>query len=121
MADELTVSVSLRFVKSNVTKSHSTGRVKVDVAGTKITDHIQEIGTSEEAIVLNEAAAGGYVFLENLNATNFIEIRPGTGAADLIKLLPGDVALFRLTGDATAPFAIANTAACNMRIIIIPL
>jgi hypothetical protein len=120
MADELTVSISLRYVHDNVSVTRNTGRIKIDVAGDQPVDHVQEIGTSEEAITLNEAGKGGYCLLENLDATNFIEIRPDTGVADLIKLLPGDVALFRITGDA-APYAAANTAACNMRVTVFPL
>ena len=120
MANELTISVSMRYVHDDVKVDRNTGRVKIDVAGSKPVDHVQEIGTSEEAITLNEAGKGGYCLLENLNATNFIEIRPNTGVADLIKLLPGDIALFRVTGDAV-PYAIADTAACDMRVTLFPL
>jgi hypothetical protein len=120
MANELTISATVKWVESGVTVNRSVGGLRIDTAGLKHYDAVQEIGTSEEAITLGEAGAGGYVFLENMSATNYIEIRPATGVADLIKLLPGDVALFRLTGD-SVPYAIANTAPCNMRVTIIPL
>lgn len=120
MANELTLTVSLKWVEGDLNVSRTINGLRIDTAGVKHYDAVQNIGTSEEAITLGEAAAGGYMLLENLDATNFIEIRPATGVADLIKLLPGDIALFRLTGD-SVPFALANTLACNMRVTIIPL
>ena len=123
MANELVMSLHLRATLSSgqvleITKSYTT----IDVAGARGLDTVQSVGTSEEAIQLGDlAATGGYVYLENLDATNFIGVRQGTGATDLIKLLAGDWCVFRIHGSSTAPFAIADTAACNLRIVLLPL
>lgn len=119
MADELTITASLKFVKGDVSLSRSKSGIRIDVTGDKHIDMVQEIGTSEEALSLGEAGAGGYMLLENLDTTNYIEIRANTGVADLVKLKAGEVAMFRTAADAV-PYAIANTAACDLRIIIIP-
>jgi hypothetical protein len=119
MSNELTISASVKFVKGDLNVSRSKSGLRIDVTGDKHLDMVQEIGTSEEAITLGEASVGGYMMLENLDDTNYVEIRPNTGVADLIKLLPGDIALFRTAADAV-PYGLANTAACDLRIIIIP-
>lgn len=119
MSNELTISASVKFVKGSLNVSRSKSGLRIDVTGDKHVDLVQEIGTSEEALTLGEAAVGGYMMLENLDATNYVEIRPDTSVADLIKLLPGDIALFRTSDDAV-PYAIADTAPCDLRIIIIP-
>lgn len=120
MANELTISYSVKFEKDDLKITRSKSGLRIDVAGDQHADHVQEIGTSEEALTLNEAGKGGYMLLENLDDTNFVEIRPNTGVADLIKLLPGDIALFRTPADAV-PYGIADTAAVNLRITVIPL
>jgi hypothetical protein len=47
-----------------------------------------------------------------------MEIRADTGVADLIRLEPGDVCLFRVTDDAT-PYGIADTAAVEFEYLLI--
>lgn len=119
MADELTLKASLSFTKGSTTVSLSLPATTFDVSGSNALHNRQVIGTTEEAILLGDAAAGGYFFGINRDATNYIEIRPATGAADLIRLEPGDLCLFRLTDDATAPYAIANTASCELEYVIV--
>ena len=93
--------------------------VSVSVTGTNALSHIQNIGTAEEAIVLGEVVPGGYCYIENLDATNFVSIRQATGAADLIRLKAGECCLFRMDADASAPFAIADTAACDVLFVLL--
>ena len=121
MANEGTVKISLSFAKSGVTDSVDGGTIKFNVAGTSSLHNVQKVGTSEEAITLGDSGAGGYMLLINRDSTNFVEIRQATGAADLIRLLAGNIACFRLSPDATAPFAIADTAACDLEVFLIEL
>lgn len=118
MADEITITTSLTFAKGTVSESLSDTSLTVDVSGTKYVKGVQNVGfASEEALDMGDITAPGYAYFRNLDATNFVEIRPGTGVVDLIKLLPGDVALLRLV--ATAPFVQADTAAVNLEYLII--
>jgi len=121
MADELTLRVSLSFTKDGTTAELALPPTTYDVAGTKPLKNRQEIGITEEALLLGDAGVGGFLFAINRDDTNYIEIRPGTGVADLIRLEPGDPCLIRITDDATAPFAIADTAACELEYVLIPL
>lgn len=119
MANELVLSgLNIAFTKANMPSvSVSPSSVSITVSGTQLMDNVQAVGTSEEAVLLGDVGAGGVWFVHNLDATNFVELRSGTGAVDFIKLLAGEWALFRCSGDATAPFAIADTASCNVRFL----
>src|SRR3990167_10134688 len=119
MADELTLSgLRIQFTKTgSPSVDFTTSSITPDVAGAQYMDNVQAVGTSEEAILLGDVAAGGYWFVQNQDSTNFVELRSGTGATDFIKLLAGEWAIFRLSADASAPFAIADTSACNVRFL----
>ncbi len=121
MANEVTVGASLKFVKNGVTRLREFDAIQVDVAGANVLEHVQSIGTSEEAITLGDITVGGYALFKNLDSTNYIEIRQGTGASDFCRLLAGDIALFRISPDMTAPYAIADTASCDLLVMIVDL
>lgn len=87
----------------------------------------QTIGITEEAIQLGEVSSLGWGIVVNLDPTNFVTIRlPGTGASnDGIKLKPKDsdgnyfgAGPFLFGPDVTAPYAIADTAACDIKFLI---
>ena len=117
MANEITVTTKLSFTKGGTTTSLEVSNLKVDVSGSRFIHNRQEIGTSEEAIDVGDLASVGYMLLVNRDATNFVEVRAGTGVADTIKLKPGESSLIRLV--ATAPFAIADTAAVELEYLLI--
>jgi hypothetical protein len=121
MANEGTVKLNLSFTKSGVSISLDSESVNFDVAGTNVIHNVQTIGTSEEAILLGDAGAGGYLFLMNRDSTNYIEIRQASGASDFCRLLAGEPACFRLSPDATAPYAIADTGSCDLEVMLIEL
>jgi hypothetical protein len=72
----------------------------------------------KEALVLGDVATPGYVLMHNLDATNFITVLPDNTGAAVVKLKPGEYALFRLA--AAAPFVQADTAGCNLEYFLIP-
>ena len=119
MANELTVSgLRIAFTKTDCPSvSLSAGSLTIDVAGTQVNDIVQLVGTSEEPILQGDVAAGGYMFVQNMDPTNFVSLRQATGGGNFIKLLAGEWAIFRLSADASTPYAIADTAACNVRFL----
>lgn len=119
MANELTLSgLTISFTKANVPSTNVVvGTIQPTVSGTQWMDNTQAVGTSEEAILMGDVAAGGYCLIQNMDTTNFVSIRQATGAANFIKLLAGEWCVFRLSPDASAPFIIADTGACNVRIL----
>lgn len=121
MANEITMTAKISFDKGLVVGvSRDETDKQVDVAGTRYTQIVQEIGTSEEVIALGDvpSASIGYCHMKNLDATNFVEVRPALGAADLMKLKPGESAVFRFTLS-VVPAMIADTGACDVEILII--
>lgn len=125
MANELTVTLAVRYNKGNFddTVPSSGSPFSYDITGTLVTHVRKSIGTSEEALELGEvdisANGGAHLVVKNDDATNFIEIRDSTGGNDLVKVLPGGVAYFMITSTATAPFAIANSAACEIEYMLV--
>lgn len=121
MANELTVSASIRYTKSGVsvnTDDFGASGVQIDVSGSEYLEGIQVVGTTEEAqLVGSDMATPGYVLLKNLDSTNFVKVRAASGGTDVIKLKAGEVAMFRLA--ATGPYMIADTASCRVRYLII--
>jgi hypothetical protein len=114
MANEIDIAGLLSFTKSGSRNGLSTGPLTATMTGSNYVRNRQTVGTSEEQAVVGDAGAtGGWCLFINRDATNYVEIRPTTGAAALIKMLPGEFALFRHAG-VTAPFLVANTAPCEV-------
>lgn len=96
----------LDFLRTIVTKRYT--RMKVSV------------GIVEEAVNLGEITAPSYAIFVNRDSTNFIELRVATAAAKFARLDPGGgFAILRLGSGAQAPFAIADTAVCQMEYLVL--
>lgn len=115
-AGEIRISASLGVDNGLIDEALSKSGLRFDWSGSKVTKHIQTIGTTEEAIDLGEITTPGYFMAVNLDNTNYVEIRSGTGASnDIIRLDANNgLCLLRWGSDISAPFAVANTAACNV-------
>lgn len=113
MANELNITVGLEYSKSGINLNKLKSKL-ITVTGTEAADFIQSIGTSEEAVALSDMATQGYVYAENLDSTNYVEI--GLTGKLAIKLKAGEFALFRTGG---ALYAQANTSAVRVRFIVI--
>lgn len=120
MADEITIVAKLTVAKGNLSSlaRGAANGITPDMAGTPVIHNTQQIGTSEEAIVMGDVSTPGWAWFKNLDDTNYVEIRPATGVADLLRLNPGEECVFRFAADATAPFAIANTGAVYIEYVI---
>ena len=118
MANEITISGSLSGTKPGAVENFSVSGLTVTMTGTDYVKLTQTVGTSEEALVMLDAGTPGFCVIKNLDATNYVEVRQGTGVADLIRINAGEFALFRFAADATAPYVIANTAACIVEYLL---
>jgi hypothetical protein len=114
MSNEITIHARLKAEKGNSKVDAFVEALKSNWTGNRFIHNRQEIGTTEEAIDLGDIATGGYFMAINRDSTNFVSIRSGTGATNLVRINAGEAALFRVSGDASAPFAIADTAACEL-------
>lgn len=109
---EAGVSVSLPQISSPVAAAWS---------GTQYTQNIFVVPTTSggTAIPLGNLANLGYGVFINLDPTNYIEIMTAVSGTKIIKLLPGDYALFRFDPAVTAPAAISHTATCALQYLIL--
>jgi len=121
MANEITLSALLSCANINQTlDTVGLDAVSFDQTGTNVNRLTQNVAVTEEAMTIGDTGVGGYCYIENLDRTNFVSVRPGTGTANLIKLKPatstkrGDCCLFRIE---TAPWVIADTAACDILVV----
>lgn len=119
MSKELTLNATLVYSDSEGSE------VPLDVADLlatvstlKYTKAKQSIGITEEAINLGEVTAPGWALFINRDAANFIELRVGTGGAKFAKLKSGEFAFLRLGSGAQVPFAIADTAPCQLEYFV---
>lgn len=109
MANELKIIVSLDFSKGGA-KADRAESIRVDVTGDAFTHEVQAVGTSEEELAQGaDLGTPGYIFIKNLDDTNYVEVGSTTGVYD-IKLKAGEIAVYRHNG--TTIYAKANTAAC---------
>jgi len=118
MANELTLSASLAFLKGLSAASASQLAQQFSVAGVNFTQETQSIShTAVVALNLGGITTPGYIFIQNLDATNFVKIYDSTGGNACIKLKPLEFALFRCA--TTTPSAEADTAACIVQFLMI--
>jgi len=120
MANEINVSASLRVEKGGATTGRS-ATISVDMAGESFFHNVMSIPTSDTTIESYatsgiDAAETGYLFIKNLDSTNYVEF--GLTGSYSIKLLAGEVAVFRAAG---AIFGRANTSAVECEILMAEL
>lgn len=111
MANEINLSVTLAATKNGASIRLSASDT-IDMSGGDMLQSTQEIGTSAEALTWGDiTGAPKYVFLKNLDSTNFVTVG-FTNPPTEMKLLAGEVMLFPPT--TANVYAIANTAAVSV-------
>lgn len=128
MANELALCASLTFVKAGVTYpvgadvrsvADAVNNLLVTVSGSSFVENLLSVLTSATVIPLGGVTSPHWAFFQNLDATNFLRIRNGSTGADLLSLYPGELALCPLFITAV-PYAIADTASCLLKYVILP-
>lgn len=121
-ANEITLNASLSYEDSEMDDPVSLELEDIlkTVTTKRITRAKQNVGTSEEAINLGDVSSPGYALLINRDTTNFINLKVATGGAIFARLdRSNGFALLKLGSGAQVPYAIADTAACQMDVFII--
>lgn len=122
MANEITLSASLVLNKSGQSISGTVSGLAITQSGTNNIGSVQNIGTTSEALSFGDVATPGYLFLKNLDSTNFVNFdlnNPAVAGTSFCKLLPGECAL--IPTRQTAIYAKADTAACDVYVILLEL
>lgn len=119
MANEITIQLEFKRQHATVASDnhfYPSRQKRITQTGVGQSDTKQTIGTTEETISFTDIATNGFVFFENLDATNYVEW--GTATGDYTgRMLAGEPAgPFRLNTGKTL-YMKANAAACRVRII----
>jgi len=112
MANEITVTFSMRVVNGSMTEVIQPGSVSITQAAVGgPTPGYVTVGTSEESNSFSELSTLGLLYMQNLDTTNYVEWGYSTGVYGG-RLNPGEPNFIRLNPGATL-FMKANTAACK--------
>lgn len=115
MSNEIKVTVGLACTNGNLIVNVSPATIQVDQATAKGGGPASvDVGTVEETIGFGDITPR-YVFVKNLDATNFVDIGFSTGVYG-ISLLAGETGVFPLKSGATV-YAKADTAGCTVQVI----
>lgn len=115
MADEITVSMSMAVSNGNLSFSRNVGSKSFDQAAVGgPTPAMLTIGTIEESVAFSELTTVGWVLMENLDSTNYVEWGFSSGTYGG-RMEAGESALFRLNPSTTL-YMRANTASCAVTV-----
>lgn len=114
MSAELTANIVINFAKGGAEITKSVGTT-VTVAGTKYQTGIQNIGTSDATLDKGDVGTIGFVYLKNLDATNYCDFG-ADGTNYPLRLNAGEFGYFRWNG---AVHAKAHTAATDVEYVIL--
>ena len=119
MANEISLSITFNLANGSHTEKITTGTINVDqsaVGGS--VPGVVSIGTSEEDVDLSELSTLGWLYMRNLDTTNYVSYGKKDGSNNMQaigRMEAGEPCLFRLEPGATLRMQ-ANTAACNVLI-----
>lgn len=116
MANEISITVAFSVNKDGTSISSAVSK-QVTMSGSAKIANVQSIGTSSEALQIGDITDLGYLFLQNLDATNFIQLSlttPVTAGNAFIKLLPGEPAFVPCRNETI--YALADTGSCLLEV-----
>jgi hypothetical protein len=118
MANEAFLSINFNARKNGASIGQPMSK-RFDMTGSEMAQLTQNIGTTAEVLdFANIPGAPQAVMLQNLDATNFVEIGGDSGLTVFkFKINPGQAAYFTPTSGTV--YAKANTAAVNILILAI--
>ena len=115
MANELQIYNSFSYNKGGASFGLS-AQNQVTVTTNAFINSLLNVTTSDTVVDLGPVSSIGYVYVQNLDATNFILIGPSSGSY-FIKLLANEVAVFR--SNVSSIHLIADTAACMVQYAVV--
>jgi hypothetical protein len=120
MANTLTLTINANWTNgTNRSASRSYGG-SITTSGAIYDLDIQTIGTSDETVTfVADISALGFIYLRNLDPTNFVEIGYTSGTY-FAKLKPGEACSFRAGSGLTVIPAKADTGAIDLEKFILP-
>jgi hypothetical protein len=119
MANEITITTQLSRRHATATSdTHDTQLLmkRFDQSGVGCDDRKHSIGTAEESITFTDIATNGFVWMHNLDTTNYVQWGFSTGVYGGRLKASHTAGPFFVEPGATL-YLKANTAACRVRIV----
>ena len=120
MADEITISSIINIIKSGFSFRNSLTSYRADMTGKKgPTPGAVTVATAGTNISFSELTTPGFVYIENLDSTNYVDYGAWTGSVfyPIGELLPGEFHIIRLSRNVGTTLRMrANTAAVNVNV-----
>jgi hypothetical protein len=117
MSNAITLSISASNALSGGGAITGASGNSITQVGTNNIGNVQNIGTTTEALTFGDVTTIGYLFVKNLDATNYVEFDLNTPVSTtaFAKLLPGEAML--IPTRQTTIYGKANTAACDCLVV----
>lgn len=120
MADEIRLRAALSFAKAGKGAAADSGEKSIVMTGTDYWQGSQTVGTAEEALILGDVtAANAYYHIENLDATNRVDLKPAAGGVVTTQIGAGKSIVGQFGPSITAPYVQANTASVEIKVLIV--
>ena len=122
MADEIKITQSVRLVKSALKHEFTPPQLSLTMAGSLVYDVTTSVGTAEETAgpSFGDIGTEGFCVIYNLDPTNYVQVGFATTVYGMRLRGASAPAMFFLEPNATI-YLKANTAACNVRVIVYEL
>lgn len=119
MANEITVQIYGTLVNGNLRETFNNGPLQFTQTTAGSYSSTVVVGTAEEVILTGDIATLGYLFLINLDATNYVRVGPQSLGAmvPLLRIYPGMPGGMPLEPGVVIR-AQANTADVRLKILI---
>ena len=113
MSDEIKVQIQVTCRNGNLRYSFAPGQKSINQAAVGgPTPGYVTIGTTEETVTFGELGTAGWLMMQNLDPTNYVQWGPATGVY-VGRMEAGEPAAFRIEPGTTL-YMKANTAACKV-------
>ena len=122
MANEISLTAGLSVVKSGQSISGILSALAITQSGTNNIGSVQNVGLTSEALSIGDVSTIGYLYVKNLDATNFVTIdlnNPAVASSGYATLKAGEAMV--VPTRRTAHYAIADTGACDLLVIALEL
>lgn len=116
MANEITLSVQLRCINGSYDSGQYAFSKQVTQTGQGAASGVQVIGTANEALTVGDVTTYGYIFLQNIDSTNYVTYGSTAGLEN--KLKAGEIAIHRFTPGATIEFK-ANASPVKVQYLLL--
>ena len=126
MSNTATVQASLAFANAvtGAAAALSIPTTKFTVAGDHYQAAVFSVPTTAggTAIPLGGVAnPGGWAFVQNTDATNYVDIMTAVSGTAFLRLLPGEAIVFRFSPGIAAPAALAHTAPVEIQYLFLDI